>query len=80
VPPGRGTFLEIPYLEPVFREINSQRLTPFGAPIPGYINYDPGSCPNAEMGASQIRAISVHHSLTDQEFLETMERSLSDLW
>ena len=79
VPAGRGTFREVPYLEPAFRQINDRRLTPFGMPIPPYINYNRGACPNAEEGASQIRALLVHHSLTNEELQSIVKESLIDL-
>jgi perosamine synthetase len=79
VPPGRGTYLEVPYLEPAFLQINDRRLTPFGISIPQYVNYERGACPNAEKGASQIRVLSVHHSLTAQELHNIVKESLADL-
>jgi perosamine synthetase len=79
VPTGRGTYGEVPYLEPAFRQINDRRLTPFGVPIPPHISYNRGACPKAEQGASQTRALLVHHSLTDEELHNIVEESLMDL-
>ncbi|HZM75949.1 MAG TPA: DegT/DnrJ/EryC1/StrS family aminotransferase [Candidatus Limnocylindrales bacterium] len=79
VPSGYGTYKGISYFEPVFREMNDRRLTPFGLPIPQHVNYDMGSCPGAEQGASRIRSVSVHHGLTDQELQDSLNECLSDL-
>lgn len=79
VPRGRGTYVGIPYLEPVFRKIEELRVTPMGMPIPRYVNYNAGSCLGAEEGASQIRVVSVHHSLTDQELNNNIEEAFGDL-
>jgi perosamine synthetase len=79
VPTGRGTFREVPYLEPAFQLMNDRRRTPFGMPIPPRIKYNPGVCPNAEEGASRIRAISVHHSLTNEDLLNIVKDSFMDL-
>ncbi|WPP33388.1 DegT/DnrJ/EryC1/StrS family aminotransferase [Streptomyces sp. CL7] len=79
VPAGQGTFKEIPYLEPAFQRMNSQRRTPFGLPLPEYVTYAPGSCPQAERGAAQVRALSVHQSLTDDQLLASLDAMLADL-
>lgn len=79
VPVGRGTFKGIPYLEPVFMEMNTRRTTPFGTAIPKYISYSRGSCPSAERGVSQTRAVPIHQSLTDRELRDTLDRCLGDL-
>lgn len=79
VPPGRGSFKEICYREPAFQQLDKTRRTPFGAPLPSHVRYGPGLCPQAEKGASQIRAVSVHHSLTDQELLASLDVALADL-
>ncbi|WP_330439086.1 DegT/DnrJ/EryC1/StrS family aminotransferase [Streptomyces griseoaurantiacus] len=79
VPFGRGTFQEIPYLEPVFQRMDTERRTPFGLPLPEHVTYAPGSCPQAERGASRVRAISVHHGLTDGEVLASVDAALTDL-
>ncbi|WP_217242256.1 DegT/DnrJ/EryC1/StrS aminotransferase family protein [Streptomyces sp. AC555_RSS877] len=79
VPAGRGSFQEIPYLEPAFQRMDRERRTPFGLPLPKHVTYAPGACPQAERGASQIRALSVHHSLTDGELSASIDAILADL-
>ncbi|WP_371661921.1 DegT/DnrJ/EryC1/StrS family aminotransferase [Streptomyces sp. NBC_00280] len=79
VPAGRGSFQEIPYLEPAFQRMDVERRTPFGLPLPKHVTYSPGSCPQAERGAAQIRALSVHHGLTDGELLASIDATWADL-
>jgi perosamine synthetase len=79
VPPGKGTFIGVSYLEPAFQQINKQRLTPFGMPIPPRVNYDRGTCPAAEKGVSQIRAVPIHHNLTDLELRTMLKEQFKDL-
>ncbi|MEW1758818.1 DegT/DnrJ/EryC1/StrS family aminotransferase [Streptomyces cyaneofuscatus] len=79
VPVGSGSFQEIPYLEPAFKQMNEKRRTPFGLPIPEYVSYSPGSCPQVERGAAQIRALSVHHGLTESELSASIDTVLADL-
>jgi dTDP-4-amino-4,6-dideoxygalactose transaminase len=79
VPPGRGSIREVSYLVPAFQQMSNRRLTPFGMPIPQYVNYERGTCPNAEKGASQVRAILVHHDMTDQQMHNVVEECLGDL-
>lgn len=79
VAPGRGTYRGLPHLEPAFQQISARRLTPFGMPVPRYAKYDRGAYPNAEKGAAQIRPLSVHHSLTNEEMYNLIKELLVDL-
>lgn len=79
VPVGRGTFKGVSYLEPVFMQMDKERVTPFGAPIPEYIGYGRGGCPGAELGVSQTRAVPIHHGLTDRELRDTLNLCLEGL-
>lgn len=73
VRPGGGTYTEIAYREPVFREMNKNRFTPLGVSIGEHVRYDLGSCPRAEAGASRIRPVSVHHALTADQLHDLLE-------
>ncbi|MEU3622438.1 hypothetical protein BS329_31050 [Amycolatopsis coloradensis] len=79
VPPGRGTFLGVSYLEQVFQHMNECRRTPFGVQLPRHLSYAPGSCPRAEAGALQVRALPIHHGLTDEDLLTLMDDCFEDL-
>lgn len=79
VPPGRGNYREIPYLDPAFQRINNDRQTPFGMQIPRHVRYEMGSCPNAESGASQVRSFSIHHSLTEEEVIAKVSKLAADV-
>lgn len=66
VPEGLGTYSEVNYLEVVLRQMNEERCTSLGYPLPDYIRYEPGACPNAEAAARRFRTIDVHHGLDVQ--------------
>ncbi|MCC7494921.1 MAG: DegT/DnrJ/EryC1/StrS family aminotransferase [Fimbriimonadaceae bacterium] len=63
VPDGLGTYAEVNYCEPVFQQMQADRRTSLGIPLPDYVQYVPGACPMAEAGARRMRPISVHHGL-----------------
>jgi dTDP-4-amino-4,6-dideoxygalactose transaminase len=52
---------EINYLEPVFREMEATRTTPFGLPLPEHVRYRAGTCPEAERAVRRLLRCSVHH-------------------
>ncbi|GIJ21882.1 DegT/DnrJ/EryC1/StrS family aminotransferase [Micromonospora lutea] len=79
VPPGRGWYTGISYLEPVFQEMDKRRVTPFGLPLPSYVRYEDGQCPGAEEGALRIRSVSVHHSLSDDDLCKILNDCVADL-
>jgi len=62
VPAPLGHYGEINYLEVEFQKMQRERRTSVGIPLPDYVSYEPGTCPNAEAGAKRMRSISTHHS------------------
>jgi dTDP-4-amino-4,6-dideoxygalactose transaminase len=79
VPPGRGNYREIPYLDPVFQRISNDRQTPFGMRVPRHIRYERGICPNAEIGASQVRSMPVNLSVTEKDIIARVGELVADL-
>jgi len=61
VPAPLGHYSEINYLEVEFQKMQRDRRTSLGVPLPDYVSYEPGTCPNAEAGAKQMRGIGTHH-------------------
>jgi dTDP-4-amino-4,6-dideoxygalactose transaminase len=81
---GLPRYNEINYLEVVFQEMQRCRRTSVGYPLPGYVQYEPGLCPQAEAAAPRITALSVHPSREVQEcraeardIAERMRRALA---
>ncbi len=66
MPPGLGNYCEINYLEVVFQQMQRNRRTSLGCPLPDYVRYEPGICPKAEEAAGRFRALDIHHA-TDAE-------------
>jgi len=67
VPSPLGHYNEINYLEVEFQKMQRERRTSVGIPLPDYVSYEPGTCPNAEAGAKQMRGIGVHHGREPEE-------------
>ena len=67
VPAPMGDYGEINYLEVEFQKMQCERRTSLGIPLPDYVSYEPGTCPNAEAGAKQMRGIGTHHSREPEE-------------
>ncbi|NQU74682.1 MAG: DegT/DnrJ/EryC1/StrS family aminotransferase [Planctomycetes bacterium] len=63
-------YCEVNYLEDVFCKAEADRRTPLGCPLPDYVHYRPGLCPNAEFGAQRVIPLFVHHQMADQEQLQ----------
>ena len=61
VPAGLGTFSEVNYAEAEYQRMQQTRRTSLGIPLPDYVQYRPGECPNAEAAAKRFRGINVHH-------------------
>jgi len=61
VPAPLGTYREINYLEAVFQDMQRHRRTSVGYPLPDYVRYEPGLCPNAEAAAPRFWPIGTHH-------------------
>lgn len=51
---GAGRYAEINYLEAVFQQMETSRQTSVGVPLPEYVHYRQGLCPNAEATAQQL--------------------------
>ena len=62
-------YSEVNYLEFIFHEMNEQRCTCVGYPLPDYVRYELGVCPVAEEVALRIVPINVHHGMVDPEDL-----------
>jgi perosamine synthetase len=72
---GVGSYGEINYLEHIYQKIERERRTPFGLPLPEYLHYQLGSCPNAEDAAKHTLTISTHHS-ADPEGIRKQAQAL----
>jgi len=51
---GVGRYAEIHYLEECYLEMEAARQTSIGIPLPDYVHYRQGMCPNAEATAQQL--------------------------
>ena len=49
------------------------RQTSVGVPLPDYVQYVPGSCPNAEKSTHGAWSFFVHHSVEDDELEEAID-------
>lgn len=63
---GVGRYSEINYLEAVFQEMDAQRQTPLGLPLPDYVRYNAGLCPDAEAAARRAFGIWTHHAVAPE--------------
>jgi dTDP-4-amino-4,6-dideoxygalactose transaminase len=77
VPSGLGTYGEINYLEVVFQEMQRSRRTSVGVPLPDYVRYEPGICPQSEAAARRMRATLVHHA-TEPEVIRGAARAIRE--
>ena len=73
-PPSLGRQGEINYIEVEYQRMQKLRRTSVGVPLPDYVQYAPGSCPQAEASTLGARGIFVHHSVQDEE----LERTIAD--
>ena len=60
---GIPRYAEVNYLEAVYQVMDAQRATSVGMPLPEYVRYEPGLCPQAEEGAQHLIPVSTHHSV-----------------
>jgi len=67
VPEGLGGYHEINYLEVEYQRMQKMRRTSLGIPLPDYVQYKPGICPNAESAAKRFRLIHTHPSKSEDE-------------
>ena len=70
-------FQEVNYLEVVYREMNERRRTSVGCPLPDYIRYEPGLCPQAESAAPRILTLNVHHGMVDPNKLRATVEAIA---
>jgi dTDP-4-amino-4,6-dideoxygalactose transaminase len=77
VPSGMGRYSEINYLEVVYQHMQQKRRTSVGYPLPDYVQYVPGSCPNAEAGAKRMWTIGTHHG-ADPEAIRKSARAIRE--
>ena len=49
-----GRYAEINYLEQVYVQMEQARRTSLGMPLPDYVHYQPGLCPQAEAAAPRL--------------------------
>lgn len=49
-----GRYAEINYLEVVYQHMEAARQTSLGIPLPDYVHYQPGLCPQAEEAAQRL--------------------------
>jgi len=71
-PPSLGRQGEINYVEVEYQRMQKTRLTSVGIPLPDYVQYVPGSCPQAEESTKGARSLFVHHSVEDGELDRTI--------
>lgn len=71
--------IEINYLEVVYRKMEDERCTPVGVPLPDYVHYGLGLCPEAEAAAQYTTPVFVHHGMTDPDRLRQWATSLRDV-
>ena len=53
---------EINYLEVEFQRMQRTRRTSLGIPLPDYVQYRPGICPESEAASKRFRGINVHQA------------------
>ena len=62
-----GRYAEVAYLEVVFQQMEAERRTAVGVPLPDYVYYRPGTCPQAEEAALRVIPMHTHHSVDPDE-------------
>ena len=81
-PPSLGRQGEINYIEVEYQRMQKMRRTSVGIPLPDYVQYVPGSCPQAEESTKGARSFFVHHSVEDEELdraIANFKKSLTAL-
>jgi len=68
-----GCVGEINYLEPAFQQMQRERRTSLGVPLPDYVQYVPGACPRAEESVKGRHNFFVHHSTEDDELQKMID-------
>jgi len=78
VPTGLGGYSEINYLEVVYQQMQKSRRTSVGYPLPDYVQYAPGACPQAEAAAKRLRTISTFLLSVDAESVRKSARGIRE--
>jgi dTDP-4-amino-4,6-dideoxygalactose transaminase len=68
-----GRYAEVNYLEAVYRRMEDERRTSVGVPLPEYVHYRPGLCPNAEAAALRVMPMGTHHSVEPESMRQTAQ-------
>jgi hypothetical protein len=55
--------------------MEAERRTSVGVPLPDYVHYRPGTCPEAESAALRVIPMHTHHSV-DPEEMRSRARSI----
>jgi hypothetical protein len=70
-----GRYAEVNYLEAVYQAMEAERRTSVGFPLPDYVHYRAGLCPEAE--AAALRVIPMHsHPSADPEAMRQTARGI----
>ncbi len=77
VPEALGDYAEINYLEAEFQKMQRTRRTSLGIPLPDYVQYKPGECPQAEAASKGFGGIDVSHA-TDPEDMRQAARNIRE--
>jgi len=68
---------EVNYLEVVYQQMNRERRTSVGVPLPDHVRYEPGLCPVAEENATRVLQVDVHHRV-DPDGLREHVRAIAE--
>ncbi len=74
---GIGRYNEINYLEAVYQRMQQERRTAVGTPLPEYVRYEPGICPQAEAGARRL-AVMMTHPASDPDEVRGEAREIAE--
>jgi dTDP-4-amino-4,6-dideoxygalactose transaminase len=72
-----GRYNEVNYLEEVFQQMQRDRRTSVGYPLPDYVRYEPGVCPNAEAGAKRLFNLWPHPLAGGPEEMREKARAIA---
>ena len=75
---GVPRYAEVNYLEEVYQRMNAERRTSVGTPLPDYVRYELGICPNAEYGAQRFMPMMTHPVLTNVDDLRATVRRIKE--
>jgi len=71
-PESIGSTGEVNYLEVEYQRMQDRRRTSVGVPLPDYVQYVFGICPQAEASVKGRRNLFVHHSAEDDELMQAI--------